>query len=63
MAIVPVADTASLLTAESDRMVARGERMLRKSQTRVLRSSLPDTTLSSRANTAHVTALQHKGIY
>jgi hypothetical protein len=56
--MVPLDDTARRLTAESERMVASGDRMLRRSQTFVLLSSLPDTTLSSRVNTALVTALQ-----
>lgn len=55
--MTPLEDTDSRLTAESVLMVATGERMLRKSHTFTLRSSEPDTTLSSFVNTADVTLL------
>ncbi|MEQ2172602.1 hypothetical protein GOODEAATRI_022815, partial [Goodea atripinnis] len=47
-----------LLTAESVRMVAMGDRMFFRSHTLTVRSSLPDTTLSPTVKTADVTVLQ-----
>jgi len=55
MAMIPPLDTANRLTEESVRMVAKADRMLRNSHTLIVRSSDPDTTLSSRANTLDVT--------
>ena len=57
IATTPEFETARRLAAESDRIVARGDRMLRRSHTLTLRSSEPDTTLSSFVNTAQVTVL------
>lgn len=57
MAIIPTLETAKRLTEESVRIVARAERIFRNSQTFTVRSSDPDTTLSSRANTVDVTLL------
>lgn len=58
IATTPVFETARRFAAESDRIVASDDRMLRRSHTLTLRSSEPDTTLSSLVNTAHVTVLQ-----
>lgn len=58
MAMTPLAETDKRLMAESARIVATGDRMLRRSQTLTVRSSEPDTTLSSLLNTADVTLLQ-----
>lgn len=57
MAITPEEETAKRLTAESERIVASGDLIFRKSQTLTLLSSDPDTTFSSLVNTADVTAL------
>lgn len=57
MAITPALDTASLLAAQSPRIVASGDRMFLSSQTFTLLSSDPDTILSSLVNTADVTVL------
>lgn len=57
MAITPVDETDNRFTAESARIVASGERILRRSHTLTVRSSEPDTTLSSRVNTDDVTLL------
>ena len=57
MAMTPVGDTARRLADESERIVARGDRIFLKSQTFTLRSSDPETTLSSLVNTAQVTVL------
>lgn len=58
MAMTPLAETDKRLMAESALIVATGDRMLRRSQTLTVRSSEPDTTLSSLLNTADVTLLQ-----
>lgn len=50
-----------LLTAESVRMVAMGDRMFFRSHTFTVRSSLPDTTLSPTVKTADVTVLEETG--
>ena len=55
--MTPVEDTAILFTAESDRIVAKGDLIFRISQTFTLLSSDPDTTLSSLVKTAEVTVL------
>jgi hypothetical protein len=55
MAIKPLLDTDSLLTAESEWMLARGLRMFLRSQILTDLSSEPDTTRSSRAKMADVT--------
>lgn len=55
MAIIPPVETARRLTDESVRMVDKEERMFRNSQTLIVRSSDPETTLSSRAKTLDVT--------
>lgn len=47
-----------LLTAESVRIVAIGDRMFLRSQTFTVLSSLPDTTLSPTVKTADVTVLR-----
>lgn len=60
MAIIPPVDTAKRFTEESVRIVARAERMFRNSHTFTVRSSEPDTTLSSRVNTVDVTLLNSK---
>ena len=52
------AETLNLLTGLSQRIAAKGERILRKSQTLAVRSSEPETTLSSRVNVTQVTALK-----
>lgn len=52
-----------LLTAESVRMVAMGDRMFFKSHTLTVRSSLPETTLSPTVNTADVTVLQTRNTH
>jgi hypothetical protein len=58
IATTPLLETANRFTAESDRIVASDDRMFRRSHTLTLRSSEPDTTLSSLVNTAHVTVLR-----
>lgn len=55
MAIIPPVETARRFTDESVRMVDKAERMFRNSQTLIVRSSDPETTLSSRAKTLDVT--------
>lgn len=55
IAIMPPLETAKRFTDESVRMVARAERILRNSHTLIVRSSEPETTLSSRAKTLDVT--------
>lgn len=60
IAIVPFEETDKRLTAESERIVATGERKLNKSHTLMLLSSEPETTLSSRVNTEDVTLLCKK---
>lgn len=57
IAITPVCETAKRLTAASVRIVVKAERMFRNSHTFTVRSSEPDTTLSSRVNTVDVTLL------
>lgn len=56
--MIPPLDTAKRFTDESVRIVARGERMFRNSQTLTVLSSEPDTTLSSLVNTVDVTLLK-----
>lgn len=58
--MTPFAETANRFTAESVRIVVNAERMLRNSQTLTVRSSEPETTLSSRVNTVDVTLLMEK---
>lgn len=50
-------ETDTLLTGFSHRMEASGERMFLRSHTLAVRSSEPDTTLSSRVNVTQVTTL------
>lgn len=57
MAMRPPDETDSRLTGESTRIVATGERMLRKSHTLTVRSSELETTLSEVVNTDEVTLL------
>ena len=54
-------ETDTLFTGLSQRIEANGERMFRKSHTLAVRSSDPETTLSSRVNVTHVTTLQPIG--
>lgn len=56
--MTPVGDTARRFADESERIVARGDLMFLKSHTFTLRSSDPETTLSSLVKTAQVTVLQ-----
>lgn len=58
MAITPVGDTDIRLTAESVRIVVNADRIFRSSHTLTVRSSEPDTTLSSRVKTVDVTLLK-----
>lgn len=58
MAMTPLFDTANRFTDESVRMVVNADRIFLSSQILTVRSSLPDTTLSSRVNTEDVTLLQ-----
>lgn len=58
IAITPDGDTDIRLTAESVRMVVNAERIFRNSHTLTVRSSEPDTTLSSRVKTVDVTLLE-----
>lgn len=60
--MVPFSDTAKRFIPESELMVTRDERILRKSHTLTVRSSEPDTTLSSLVlvNTVQVTVLLYK---
>ena len=51
-------DMDNLFTGLSHLIAASGERMFRKSHTLAVRSSEPETTLSSRENVTQVTALQ-----
>lgn len=60
IAMIPFDETESLFTAESERIVVSGDRMLRKSQTLMHLSSDPETTLSSRVKTDDVTLLKFK---
>lgn len=62
IAMIPFDETDRRLTAESALMVAKGDRMFRRSQTLTVRSSEPETTLSSFVNTAEVTLLKRKEI-
>lgn len=55
--MMPPLDTAKRLTDESVRMVVKAERIFRNSQTFTVRSSDPDTTLSSLVKTVDVTLL------
>ena len=54
-------ETDTLFTGLSQRIEANGERMFRKSHTLAVRSSDPETTLSSRVNVTHVTTMQPIG--
>jgi len=56
-AITLVGETDTLFTGLSQRMEARGERIFRKSHTLAVRSSEPETTLSSRVKVTQVTTL------
>lgn len=56
--MTPLFDTANRLTDESVRIVVNADLMFRNSQILTVRSSEPDTTLSSRVNTEDVTLLQ-----
>lgn len=58
--MTPLFETAKRLTALSVRMVVSADRMLRNSHTFTVRSSDPETTLSSRVNTVEVTLLKKK---
>lgn len=58
IATTPALETANLFAALSPRIVASGLRIFRNSQTFTLRSSDPETILSSLVNTADVTALK-----
>lgn len=57
IATIPVLETASRLAALSPRIVAKGLRIFRNSHIFTLRSSEPETILSSRVKTADVTVL------
>lgn len=57
IAITPLCETANRFTAASVRIVVKAERIFRNSHTFTVRSSDPDTTLSSRVNTVDVTLL------
>lgn len=57
IAIIPMLDTASRFTEESVRIVVKAERIFRNSHTFTVRSSDPDTTLSSLVKTVDVTLL------
>lgn len=54
---MPVLETASRLAALSPLIVAKGLRIFRNSHIFTLRSSDPETILSSRVKTADVTVL------
>jgi hypothetical protein len=59
MAIVILdCDMANRFTAESVLIVEFGDLILRRSQTLTVRSSLPEITISTPANTALVTGLE-----
>jgi len=55
---MPPLETAKRLTAESVRIVAKADLIFLNSQTLTVRSSDPETTLSSRAKTVDVTLLK-----
>lgn len=56
--MTPLLETANRLTDESVRMVVNADLIFRSSQIFTVLSSDPETTLSSRVNTADVTLLQ-----
>lgn len=60
--MTPLLETANRLTDESVRMVVNADRIFRNSHILTVLSSDPETTLSSRVNTADVTLLQAKNI-
>lgn len=58
--MTPLFETASRLTDESVRIVVNADRIFLNSHTLTVRSSEPETTLSSLVNTVDVTLLQNK---